>query len=824
MSLLHPALLFGLGLALIPVLLHLMLRAKPKRLIFPALRLLQQNRRQNVRRMQLRHLWLLLLRMLVIALIVLAVTRPSLPAANYSLVLSEWLTLLTLVGVALGSYFAVVRWWTRFNWPRNQLLTRRTMLRGGIGVATAILLLLGVGWPYARRVSAEIKDPAPKGGENLPAAAVFLFDTSPSMHYRQGNQNRLQAAQQIARDHLSRLPAGSKVAVATSQETASGAADGKGDAGPEHIPAFSLDLQAARSRIDACTIQSGGLNLNDRVRTALLAQEEDRRRITAEQSSVPEEKRQDRYVREIYLFTDLARTAWREDVSAVLKEELARVKNVSLYLIDVGEPNPQNIGIISVKPARDTAPQNSAVKIDVALTSTGGTKPDQTVEFFVNRDGKSIKSGQQTITVEAGAESRLTFEIPSVVSPFQQGEFRLVGADPLAIDDVGYFTVRTLPPLKVAVVTDRQATAFYWQSAIDYVSTANITRYETEFLTSNQLRDADLKRFDVVYLINDFGPSDVTWQKLHDFVNAGGGLGIILGASSSVLNPDSSSTRINPLAYESQVAQTILPAKLVASLSATKSVSMDLRNTQHPFLRRLDDAGALSELGAVEIFRTWKVEPLEGALVVARYDGPQGHPALIERRVGKGRVMELTTSVDDQKWNDFVGSALSFVFADQLTQYLSQQASLRSNLHVGDEVVLPLDRNGKLKKTVLRMPDFKQKPIDIPANSPSILLRDLTAVGSYQVDSVPGEIDYHTGFSLNVTAAESDLRRLEKTDLDGLFGEGHYALSRDPSTLEINVQAGRIGQEMYSAVVGILVVVFALEQFTAAWFYRTDEA
>src|SRR5258708_1818243 len=119
MSLLHPALLSGLGLAVIPVLLHLLLQAKPKRLIFPALRLIKQSRRQNVRRMQLRHLW---------------------------------------------------------------------------------LLLLAVGWPYARRVAAEIKEPVRQVAVNIPVAAEFLFDTSPSMSYREGNQTRLQLAQQIARD------------------------------------------------------------------------------------------------------------------------------------------------------------------------------------------------------------------------------------------------------------------------------------------------------------------------------------------------------------------------------------------------------------------------------------------------------------------------------------------------------------------------------------------------------------------------------------------------------------------------------------------------
>src|ERR1700761_2283502 len=111
MSLLHPALLSGLGLAAIPILLHLLMRAKPKRLIFPALRLIQQRRRQNVRRIQLRHLWLLLLRVAVIGLIVLALCRPSLPAANYTLSQFESVTLFLIVAAAVGAYFGIMHFW-----------------------------------------------------------------------------------------------------------------------------------------------------------------------------------------------------------------------------------------------------------------------------------------------------------------------------------------------------------------------------------------------------------------------------------------------------------------------------------------------------------------------------------------------------------------------------------------------------------------------------------------------------------------------------------------------------------------------------------------
>ena len=162
MSLLNPALLVGLGLAAIPILLHLLVRAKPKRLVFPALRLILQRQKQNTRRMHLRHIWLLLLRILVVVLIVIALTRPSLPAANYSLTWFETGTLFGIVILAWGTYRIVMAGWRQRSMARNLFLTRRTLLRGGLGLAAGLMSLAGVALPYSWRVSGEWKAPPPE--------------------------------------------------------------------------------------------------------------------------------------------------------------------------------------------------------------------------------------------------------------------------------------------------------------------------------------------------------------------------------------------------------------------------------------------------------------------------------------------------------------------------------------------------------------------------------------------------------------------------------------------------------------------------------------
>ncbi|MGL4420992.1 MAG: BatA domain-containing protein [Gemmataceae bacterium] len=74
----HAILLATAALVGLPILLHLILRQEPKRLVFPAIRFLQQKRRQNQRKLRLRHWLLMALRMLLIALFGLALYQPTL--------------------------------------------------------------------------------------------------------------------------------------------------------------------------------------------------------------------------------------------------------------------------------------------------------------------------------------------------------------------------------------------------------------------------------------------------------------------------------------------------------------------------------------------------------------------------------------------------------------------------------------------------------------------------------------------------------------------------------------------------------------------------
>lgn len=77
-SLLHAGLAAGASLAAIPIILHLFQRQTPKRVPFPALRLIRDRSRQTTKRLRIKNWLLLLARMALIALMALALARPTL--------------------------------------------------------------------------------------------------------------------------------------------------------------------------------------------------------------------------------------------------------------------------------------------------------------------------------------------------------------------------------------------------------------------------------------------------------------------------------------------------------------------------------------------------------------------------------------------------------------------------------------------------------------------------------------------------------------------------------------------------------------------------
>ena len=810
MSLLNPALIFGLACAAIPVVLHLMMRAKPKKLLFPALRLVQKRRRQNVRRIRLRHLWLLLLRVFVLAILVAALIRPSLPAAQYGLNLKETLTLLIIIATALVTYFLIMARWRKQGVANHVIASRRTSLRGAVGLAGLLLCLLLIGWPYQQRVAAAITAPLPEVSPDLPVAAVFLFDTSQSMEYRQEGMTRLDIVKELASKHLSTLPRQSRIAIADSSGT---------------LPVlFQADAAGAKTRIDSLETSPTFVPLNDRLRSALRLQEDDRKRTMSASGDNAAGLETDRLIREIYIFTDLSRSAWTEASGKLLRQELERLPWASVYLIDAGVKEPRNVALTGLQLSDEEVSSDREFVIEASLVSQGFDGQEVTVEFYTHGlNAEPVKSEQLTVTLKNGIPQPLQFAADAAGEKVIRGELRLVTSDPLAVDNQLFLTVGTRPQLRVLLIAPARDAARENVEASPGFELFNLLTAlgaKVTFVPAHKLDTAEFIETDLVILVNVPAPSQRTWKKLQQFVSAGGGL---LGFLGSAAFDGARGIQVAP--WTTPEALEVLPAQLDVVRLFRRPCGLDVKDAANPILAEFDTQGVAADVALIPVWNSWNVKPTDDAQVLVRFTDDRSSPAVVARTIGRGRSALFTTAGnlefdDRQQWNRLVGEWPFFVLVNRLVLYLTGRTDAKFNYSANDAIVLENDREQPVQEYLLRKPAGAQIPGNADSDADGIWIKDVNELGHYLIKPRPD--GRQISFSVNHDSGESDFSRATIADLDSFLGEDRYSVARDVESLTRSVTAGRLGVEVFPVILGIVLMLFCLELLSANKFYEAD--
>jgi hypothetical protein len=800
MVLTHPYLLLGLALMAVPLILHLLMRAKPKKLLFPALRLIQNRKRTNTRRMRLRHLGLLLLRMLVIALAAIALARPAVPSADYAPQTGDWVRFVCVAAGCAAVYYGLLAHWKRRQTPSHEFAYRRSMLRAGVATAAILGLALVVVWPYQQRIAAAITQPTVTGDEFLPVAAVMLFDTSLSMGYRQENKTRLEIAQDIAIKQIEHIPRASRVALC--------------ETGGDGQIRFSSDLGGVSKRIAAITTQVMNRPLDDRILAALEAQAADHEQTRTGEGAALAEAGREGILREVYVFTDLASSAWRKEGLPRLHETLEQMPSINVYIIDVGVLAPTNIALTDLTLSDQTLPAGSPLDLRVAVSATGVEPGERVVELWLENAAfdKLLKLDQTTVKVDSAAAATATFSRQVPTGPVVQGEVRLVSSDPLAFDDVRFFSVLVQPPSEILIVSEKQSDAVYLVNVLapPELSALGEARHKCKLINVTQLATTDLSPFAVVCLVDIGDPQEAGWKALEKFASNGGGVAIFLGAN------------VEHAAYLTPAAASVFPGKLKGQVPFTDPVFLDLQNLSHPILKKFIDWGG--GLATVQINRCWSVDPELVAGAIASYTDPKHLPALVERAIGKGRVLALTTSIDRRgDWNDL---PLDWGFAPlsyETMRYLARSSQAQFNYTAGDDVILPLNTTQAFPAYRLRKPGLQQLNEDIPAGTTNLIVKGTDQLGNYRITGIEADVKFERGFSVNPVAEESRLDRLSKEDLESHLGAERYSIARDIESLQRNVKTGRLGREAFPLIVLLLLIAFVGENFVANRFYDKEQ-
>ena len=180
----------------------------------------------------------------------------------------------------------------------------------------------------------------------------------------------------------------------------------------------------------------------------------------------------------------------------------------------------------------------------------------------------------------------------------------------------------------------------------------------------------DLQRAAVV-ILNDVPVPQVAAERLGAFVARGGGLLVAAGERAAWPAPGAAAA----------VAD-VLPATLAAAVDRTQGSSARLGALEYgnPIFEPFK-AARTGDFSSARFYSYRSAVPVKGAQIVARFD--DGAPALVERRVGNGRVLMWTSSLDLQ-WTDLPLKSVYLPFVHRMATTLAAYRDKPAWLTVGE--------------------------------------------------------------------------------------------------------------------------------------------
>jgi hypothetical protein len=275
-------------------------------------------------------------------------------------------------------------------------------------------------------------------------------------------------------------------------------------------------------------------------------------------------------------------------------------------------------------------------------------------------------------------------------------------------------------------------------------------------------------------------------------------------------------------------AQAVLPAKLRwQSRDATyiRPVAVE-----HPVLHDLAPVADTAPWPEFPVFKYWELEAgAEPAAVVATF--ANGKPAIVERQLGAGRVLMMTTPVSDpahdDPWNLLPTAPEPWPFlalATGMADYLAGAGQTRLNYLAGQSVILPLAPEERVSNYVLQLPDSSAVRHSLAPGQHDLSIPSTEALGNYRLRAGGQEERLDRGFSINLPADASRLERVAADNLISSLGNERARVARTQNEIEVRVGLGRIGKELFPGLILAVALAMAAEQLLANRFYSHSAA
>ena len=506
------------------------------------------------------------------------------------------------------------------------------------------------------------------------------------------------------------------------------------------------------------------------------------------------------------LLTDLTVHGWE----GFRVSDLPRVpEDLVVHVIRLGSPQRDANALISgVRVTEPPFIEQTPLDVTVWVRNYSD-EPVRNLRVDLLLGGKTV--GQQLTDLAADEEVAVPFRIVAPEVGLHWGEVRLQG-DAFTEDDRFYVALQTVAPARVLVVDGDPGTSlfesetFYLLSALQPRGSLGSPLFHPKPLVWEGLEQERLSDYSVIVLCNVEALSPQVRQGLHQFVTDGGGLIFFTGHQVDA-------TRYNTLFYGSDTP--LLPAALgePVQLSEETPVALQLADGAHEAVA-VFSGGAADMLTRSRFYRYFSVAEDEAgeADVLLSYD--DGRPFLLERSLGRGRVL-LFTSTADRDWTDLPTRTAYVPLMHSLVGYAAQlsEAAQRPQVFLPGPTSVRIQGAQEGGSLTILTPDGKEL-LSRFAGQEGVIeapVTEYTVPGIYRLSS-RADTDY---LAVNATRAESDFAKLQQPDLQARWQPLSVILEEEAALGEQTDGAALPGREIAGMLLLSLVAVLMVENVCA---------
>jgi len=534
-------------------------------------------------------------------------------------------------------------------------------------------------------------------------------------------------------------------------------------------------------------------------------------------------------IREVVLMTDLRRAGWDQTVVEISNRWLS--SRVHVRIFDVGSDQTGNLAIEEFRQTDRVALVGTPTQFEAAVHNAT-TDDQEGLEATFTIDGKP--GLVRLPPIAAGTTVRIPLTATFQEAGTHHVLFSLPGDD-LPGDDRRWAVTQVVERLRLLLI-DGEPSSDPLAGEVDFLALAlslgigEADAWQVEVTTDAEWAGASLGVPDLLVLANVAALTEQQARELTDLVEAGTGLMIFVGDQ---LDPDN----YNQLLYKS--GNGLLPAALesISDDEINGLILEDATPSALDALRQLNPA-VLERIRIGKSMRIVQPDNLAPSVrVLARWNNAAASPAVLDKAVGKGRVL-LWTITADRSWSDWPTKPSYVLAVREAAKSIARSTADTRSLTAGTTIEHQLTPGEEVSSAVVEVPDGKepiavviesresrvesQEPeefsailsgsghstLDTRLESKTLTFADTRRAGIYRMswrDSK--EREQRDVFAVNPDSRESELARIPAEELRNLFGnlEAEVVSAGVDLDSAIAVRGKEVWRTLAAGLLGLLV-------------------